>query len=119
MISYSHSNELALLHRGAEFFPALVRACEQAHAEIFLETYIFALDEIFVIHVEIALDHDAAARRCMGIAHGLQLILDDVEHAQARPQNVEIVCDLGSELGQSVRNFVATQSRQTLQAQQG
>ena len=59
MISYSHSNELALLHRGAEFFPALVRACEQAHAEIFLETYIFALDETGH-HVKAALRRAAA-----------------------------------------------------------
>ncbi len=45
MVSYSHSNELALLHRGAEFFPALVLAFEHAHAEIYLETYIFAIDQ--------------------------------------------------------------------------
>ena len=45
MVSYSQSNHLALLHRGAEFFPALVLACDNAHAEIYLETYIFALDE--------------------------------------------------------------------------
>ena len=59
MISYSHSNELALLHRGAEFFPALVRACEHAHAEIYLETYIFALDETGH-HVKAALRRAAA-----------------------------------------------------------
>ena len=59
MISYSHSNELALLHRGAEFFPALVLACEHAHAEIYLETYIFALDETGH-HVKAALRRAAA-----------------------------------------------------------
>ena len=59
MISYSHSNELALLHRGAEFFPALVRACEHAHVEIYLETYIFALDETGH-HVKAALRRAAA-----------------------------------------------------------
>jgi cardiolipin synthase len=59
MISFSHSNELALLHRGAEFFPALVRACEYARAEIFLETYIFALDETGH-HVKAALRRAAA-----------------------------------------------------------
>lgn len=45
VVSYSHSNHLALLHRGAEFFPALVLACDNAQSEIYLETYIFALDE--------------------------------------------------------------------------
>ena len=43
-VSYSHSNQLALLHRGAEFFPALIQACDDAHAEIYLETYIFEPD---------------------------------------------------------------------------
>lgn len=42
--SYSHNNRLSLLHRGDEFFPALVLAIDSAHSEIYLETYIFALD---------------------------------------------------------------------------
>lgn len=42
--SYSHRNQLTLLHGGAEFFPALVRAIDAAESEIFVETYIFALD---------------------------------------------------------------------------
>ena len=43
--SYSRSNHLSLLHRGAEFFPALIHAIDSARAEIYLETYIFAIDE--------------------------------------------------------------------------
>lgn len=43
--SYSRSNHLSLLHRGAEFFPALIHAIDTAHAEIYLETYIFAIDD--------------------------------------------------------------------------
>ncbi len=43
-VSYSHGNQLSLLHRGAEFFPALVAACDAAVSEICIETYIFALD---------------------------------------------------------------------------
>ncbi len=62
MVSYSHSNELALLHRGAEFFPALVLACEQAHAEIYLETYIFALDDT---------GHQVKAALCRAAARGV------------------------------------------------
>lgn len=42
--SYSHGNHLSLLHRGAEFFPALIAACDAAEDEIFVETYIFAAD---------------------------------------------------------------------------
>ncbi len=44
MASYSHGNHLSLLHRGAEFFPALIAACDAARDEIFVETYIFASD---------------------------------------------------------------------------
>jgi cardiolipin synthase len=43
-VSYSKNNQLTLLHRGAEFFPALKRAIDAAHAEIYLEIYIFADD---------------------------------------------------------------------------
>ncbi len=43
--SYSHGNHLTLLHRGAEFFPALIAACDAASSESYLETYIFALDD--------------------------------------------------------------------------
>ena len=43
-VSYSHGNHLSLLHRGAEFFPALIAACDTAEDEIFVETYIFAPD---------------------------------------------------------------------------
>ncbi len=42
--SYSHHNQLTLLHGGAEFFPALIAAIDAARAEIHVETYIFALD---------------------------------------------------------------------------
>ncbi len=43
--SYSHGNHLTLLHRGSEFFPALIAACDSAQSEIYLETYIFAFDD--------------------------------------------------------------------------
>lgn len=58
-VSYSHSNQLGLLHRGAEFFPALVLACDNAQFEIYLETYIFALDDTGH-HVKTALRRAAA-----------------------------------------------------------
>lgn len=42
--SYSHGNQLSLLHQGEQFFPALIGACDSALSEIYIETYIFALD---------------------------------------------------------------------------
>ena len=44
-VSYTANNRLALLHCGAEFFPELEQACDNAVSEIYLETYIFADDE--------------------------------------------------------------------------
>ena len=57
--SYSQSNRLLLLHRGGEFFPALMLALDSAHVEIYLETYIFALDATGH-HVKAALMRAAA-----------------------------------------------------------
>jgi len=67
--SYSHGNQLSLLHRGEQFFPALIDACESALVEIYIETYIFALDATG-LRVKTALLN--AARR--GVA--VQLIVD-------------------------------------------
>ncbi len=47
------------MHRGEEFFPALVLAIDSAHSEIYLETYIFALD-VTGHHVKAALMRAAA-----------------------------------------------------------
>ncbi|MBV8667529.1 MAG: cardiolipin synthase ClsB [Burkholderiaceae bacterium] len=40
------SNEVRLLHNGAEFFPSLIDAIDQAAVEIFLEYYIYADDDV-------------------------------------------------------------------------
>ena len=45
MINYSGGNEIVLLRSGGEFFPALIAAIDQAHSEVYLETYIFAIDD--------------------------------------------------------------------------
>jgi cardiolipin synthase len=39
-------NQLTLLNSGAEYFPALLAAIDQANSEVFLESYIFANDTI-------------------------------------------------------------------------
>ena len=62
--SYSHGNQLSLLHRGEQFFPALIGACDAAHSEIYIETYIFALDATGM-RVKAALLH--AARRGVAV----------------------------------------------------
>ncbi len=43
-VTYSAGNEITLLHRGDEYFPELIAAFDAARKEIWLETYIFALD---------------------------------------------------------------------------
>ncbi|MCL2636185.1 MAG: phospholipase D-like domain-containing protein, partial [Betaproteobacteria bacterium] len=43
---YLAGNRLTLLNSGAEYFPALLAAIEAAQSEIFLESYIYANDEI-------------------------------------------------------------------------
>ncbi len=60
VISYSGDNNIVLLRSGAEFFPALIAAIDGAHAEIYLETYIFAIDDTGIL-VRDALER--AARR--------------------------------------------------------
>ena len=44
-ITYSSGNDIALLRSGTEFFPALIAAIDQAHVEVYLETYIFSIDD--------------------------------------------------------------------------
>jgi cardiolipin synthase len=46
LVHFTADNDLTLLHCGAEYFPALVKALNEATREIYLETYIFAPDEI-------------------------------------------------------------------------
>src|SRR4051794_24333328 len=43
-IVFTPGNQIDLLHCGAEYFPALLEAFDAAATEIYLETYIFALD---------------------------------------------------------------------------
>ena len=45
MIRYLDGNRVTLLRSGAQYFPALERSIEQAHTEIYLESYIFADDQ--------------------------------------------------------------------------
>ena len=58
-LSYTANNQLTLLHCGAEFFPELEAACDNAVSEIYLETYIFA-DDATARRIEQALIRAAA-----------------------------------------------------------
>lgn len=44
-VSFIGENNIQLLHCGAEYFPAMIAAFDNAKSEIYLETYIFAADE--------------------------------------------------------------------------
>jgi cardiolipin synthase len=46
MPEFSNGNRLVLLHSGRQYFPALLEAIEDAKWEIFLESYIFADDDV-------------------------------------------------------------------------
>jgi len=45
-VTFTAHNDVTLLHCGAEFFPALIAAIDAARHEVYLETYIFAADEV-------------------------------------------------------------------------
>ena len=55
-------NRLTLLNSGAEYFPALLAAIESATSEIFLESYIYADDEI---------GHEVAGALCRAVGRGV------------------------------------------------
>jgi cardiolipin synthase len=57
-------NRLTLLNSGAEYFPALLAAIETAEREIFLESYIFADDEI---------GHEVTGALCRAAQRGVQV----------------------------------------------
>jgi len=57
-------NQLTLLNSGTEYFPALLAALDGAAAEIFLESYIFADDDI---------GHAVADALCRAAARGVQV----------------------------------------------
>jgi cardiolipin synthase len=57
-------NRLTLLDSGHEYFPALLAAIESAAVEIYLETYIFADDEI---------GHEVSGALCRAAARGVRV----------------------------------------------
>ncbi|MDP5008038.1 MAG: phospholipase D-like domain-containing protein, partial [Glaciimonas sp.] len=44
-VHFIANNQIDLLQSGAEFFPALIAAIDEANEEVYLETYIFAADK--------------------------------------------------------------------------
>lgn len=57
-------NRLTLLNSGQEYFPALLAALEAAQTEIYLESYIFADDEI---------GHEVTGALCRAASRGVQV----------------------------------------------
>lgn len=58
-LTFTDGNQITLLQSGAGFFPALITAIEAARVEVYLETYIFCIDETGLMIVE-ALQRAAA-----------------------------------------------------------
>ena len=48
-VNFTDGNEIALLHSGAAYYPALIAAIEAARVEIYLEAYIFAGDDTGIL----------------------------------------------------------------------
>ena len=46
MIQFIGGNQITLLKSGNEYFPALLAAIENAHAEIYIQSYIYEMDSI-------------------------------------------------------------------------
>ncbi len=46
MIHFIGGNQITLLKSGTEYFPALLSAIENAHAEIYIQSYIYEMDSI-------------------------------------------------------------------------
>ena len=63
-VEFLPGHRLTLLDSGLEYFPALLAAIEAAEVEIFLESYIFANDEI---------GHEVAGALCRAARRGVQV----------------------------------------------
>src|SRR5574343_690709 len=61
---YMPGNRLTLLNSGGDYFPALLAAIGEAQIEIYLESYIFANDEI---------GHEVASALCQAAERGVQV----------------------------------------------
>ena len=61
---FKPGNRLTLLDSGTDYFPALLTAIAEARIEIYLESYIFAADEI---------GHAVAAALCQAAGRGVQV----------------------------------------------
>jgi cardiolipin synthase len=46
MIEFIEGNQITLLKSGTEYFPALLTAIENAHSEIYIQSYIYEMDSI-------------------------------------------------------------------------
>ena len=63
---YLPGNRLRLLNSGGEYFPALLEEIAAAQVEIYLESYIYADDEI---------GHEVTGALCLAAARGVRVRL--------------------------------------------
>jgi cardiolipin synthase len=78
-VEFIQGNDLHLLRSGAEYFPALLQAINEARNEIFLETYIFQPDETG-FRIQQALIQ--AARRGVSVRVVIDWLGSGREHAE-------------------------------------
>ena len=79
--------------------------------------HVFALDQVFVVHIGGPVDDFGPARHGELVFHLVQFIADDLHDPVARPQNFKIVANFARQFLQLVRNFLDADLGQTLQAQ--
>ncbi|SPU80184.1 Uncharacterised protein [Brucella suis] len=81
------------------------------------DDHILAGNQVFVVHFRAAKTDFGAARRCELVANGNHLFLDDIHHAQARAENIQIIADFLTDLVQLIGHFIAAERGEALQTQ--
>ena len=79
--------------------------------------HVFALDQVFIVHIAGPIDNLGAARHGKLVFDLLQLGADDAHDPLARGQNFQVFLDLGSQFFQLVCHLFHAQLGQALQAQ--
>ncbi|MDR3414180.1 MAG: cardiolipin synthase ClsB [Formivibrio sp.] len=96
MLGFVHGNQLRLLYNGQDYFPALIAAIHTARHEIFIESYLYELDEIgkevaealiqaAKRHVAVKLHLDGFGARTFPMAWREKLISNGVQLLFFRP----------------------------------
>ncbi len=88
-LHWTDGNEIALLHNGKDFFPALCSAIDQARIQVHLETYIFSVDDT----ARRVLDHLAKACR-RGVK--VRVVIDGFGSSEHVQEVCRALADMGA-----------------------